>query len=162
MRRTSYLPTLGLAALASLGIFASTAAAAPGHGGVQHASKPNKTHYATPETIHFEVEYENQEFYGNGMVKCKGRHQTNEKKGFPGTETNGGRDIERCHTVNGLPFEKLTGGTEGEHEFPGPSNVWESDYFLFVRHEGGIRSYDMKYKVAKNDKSFHVVAYYNE
>ena len=44
----------------------------------------------------------------------------------------------------------------------GPSNVWESDYFLFVRHEGGIRTYDMKYKVAKNDKSFHVVAYYNE
>ncbi|HUA12777.1 MAG TPA: hypothetical protein VMA83_12345 [Solirubrobacteraceae bacterium] len=149
-----------LAAIGSLCLFSASASAAPDHGAGH--TKTAKLHYEKQTTTHFEVEYENEEFYGRGMVRCVGRHQTSERKGFPGDETGGGRDIERCHTVNGEKFEKLVGGEEGVREFPGPENVWESDYFLFVKHESGVRTYNMTYRVARNDKSFKVIATYNE
>lgn len=148
------------AAALSFTAFAGTAIAAPGTH-VRPAAG-TKSAAAHSENIKFEVEYENLEWYGPGMVHCVGHHQTNVKRGYPGTETSGGRDVERCRTVSGQPFEKLTGGEQREHEFPGPANIWESDYFLFVKGIGGVRTHDMTLSVAKNDKSFRIVAYYNE
>lgn len=161
MSSASYLSRIGVATIASLGLFTAVAAGAPDHH-PSETSKAGKALHAKSENVRFEVEYENEEFYGKGMVKCVGRHQASEKLGYPGTETGGGRDIERCHTLDGKPFEKLTGGTEGEREFPGPANIWESDYFLLVKHESGVRTYDMKYEVAKNDRSFRLIAIYDE
>jgi hypothetical protein len=140
-------------------VFAGTAAAAPAS---RSAARAGRSVLAHPENTKFEVEYENAEFYGPGMVHCVGHHQVNEKRGYGGTETSGGRDVEKCKTVSGQPFEKLTGGETREGEFPGPANIWESDYFLFVKGVSGVRTHDMKLTVSANDRSFRIVAYYNE
>lgn len=148
------------AAMLSLTAFAGTAMAAPeSHA---HAAARTKAAAAHAENVKFEAEYENLEWYGPGKVHCVGHHQVNAARGYPGTETGGGRDVEKCKTVSGQPFEKLTGGETREHEFPGPANIWESDYFLFVKGISGVRTHDMTLTVAAKDKSFRIVAYYNE
>src|SRR5271165_4911863 len=137
-----------LTSSAFLGAAAGTASASPGRG-----AKPSL------EGALSNGVYDAENYYG--PVRCLGVHQTNEKRGYPGTETTGGRDVERCTSTTGKPLVNMTPGEEGHGSFPGPANIWESDYFLFIK---GLsrRTYDMTYKVSANGKSFKLVAYYNE
>jgi len=150
-----------LTSSAFLGAAAGTASASPGRGAKPslEGALSNGVHYAKLTSVKFEASYDAENYYG--PVRCLGVHQTNEKRGYPGTETTGGRDVERCTSTTGKPLVNMTPGEEGHGSFPGPANIWESDYFLFIK---GLsrRTYDMTYKVSANGKSFKLVAYYNE
>ncbi|HYM54227.1 MAG TPA: hypothetical protein VES97_02610, partial [Solirubrobacteraceae bacterium] len=109
-------------------------------------------HNAPRTSIPFETEYNAEGYYG--AVKCKGKHQTNERKGYPGNETEGGRDVERCKSTTGKPLVGLTPGetvTLGGW-FPGSSG-WASDY-------NGQAASGIEYTVSGAGKSFRLVAYY--
>ena len=93
-----------------------------------------------------------------GPVSCTGKHETNEKKGYPGTETSGGKDVEKCKSTTGKPLELVTPGEHvalGTGEFPGASG-WSSDDPALA----GLESKDIEYTVAANGKSFKLVAIY--
>jgi hypothetical protein len=103
--------------------------------------------------IPFTAEYDAESYYG--PVACKGKHETSASKGYPGTATEGGRDVERCKSTTGLPLVGLTPGetvTLGEGWFPGSSG-WNSDY-------DGQGATEIAYTVSANGKSFKLVAYY--
>jgi hypothetical protein len=95
-----------------------------------------------------------------GPIKCVGKHQTSEKKGYPGNETEGGRDKFKCTSTTGLP---LTGVAPGETGvtlgLPGASG-WDSDYFYFVKGGLVVAATSFTYKVSHKGTSFKAVAYY--
>jgi len=100
----------------------------------------------------FEVEYDAEAYYG--AVKCKGKHETNEKH-YPGTETEGGRDVEHCKSTTGKPLVGLTPGERvelGTGWFPGSSG-WDSDW-------DGQAASEIEYTVSATGKSFKLLAYY--
>jgi hypothetical protein len=150
-----------LASAAVVALAAGTASANPTTGGSLASAGlggvwPLMTKYAKAEHWKFEVEYDAEAYYG--AVKCKGTHQVNEKKGYPGTETQGGRDVERCKSTTGKPLVGLAPGETvllGMGEFPGSSG-WASDDPAL----GGEQTTDIEYKVSANAKSFKLVAYY--
>ncbi len=101
----------------------------------------------------FQVSYDAEGYYG--AVKCTGHHQANEKKGFPGDETEGGRDLEKCVSTTGKPLVGLAPNETvalGAGWFPGSSG-WNSDY-------DGQAATSIQYTVSSNAKSFKLVAYY--
>ncbi|MGO9958967.1 MAG: hypothetical protein ACLP50_23880 [Solirubrobacteraceae bacterium] len=149
-----------VASTAVLAFAAGSASASPVAGSVtsagSHGVGPLTMKYAKAEHWTFEVEYDAEAYYG--AVKCKGKHEVNEKKGYPGTETQGGRDVEHCKSTTGKPLVGLMPGETvllGMGEFPGSSG-WASDDPAL----GGEQTTDIEYKVSSNAKSFKVVAYY--
>jgi hypothetical protein len=109
--------------------------------------------FAPRLTIPFTTEYDAEGYYG--AVKCKGKHETDEKGGYPGTETEGGRDVEHCKSTTGKPLIGLAPGEEvglGDGWFPGSSG-WNSDY-------DGQGATKIGYKVSANGMSFKLIAYY--
>jgi hypothetical protein len=103
--------------------------------------------------VSFATEYNAEGYYG--AVKCKGKHETNAALGYPGTETEGGRDVERCRSTTGKPLVGLMPDETvelGKGWFPGSSG-WNSDY-------DGQAASEIEYKVSANAKSFKLVAYY--
>jgi len=146
-----------VASIAVVGITAATATASPAGGHSTAASGARALgKYAKPEKweYHF-TGLKAGEWYG--PVECKGKHESNEKKGYPGTETSGGRDVEKCKSTTGKALELVT---PGEHvalggEFPGASG-WDSDDPALAN----LESKDIEYTVAANGKSFKLVAYY--
>lgn len=155
--------TLAAAVIASavvVALAAGSASASPVGGSVTPAGSsgvgPLMMKYAKPEHWTFEVEYDAEAYYG--AVKCKGKHEVNEKKGYPGTETQGGRDVEHCKSTTGKPLVGLTPDETvllGMGEFPGSSG-WASDDPAL----GGEQTTDIEYTVSASAKSFKVVAYY--
>ncbi|MGO9319547.1 MAG: hypothetical protein ACLQBY_01910 [Solirubrobacteraceae bacterium] len=103
-------------------------------------------------TIAFTAEYDAEGYYG--AVKCKGKHETNAGLGYPGTPTEGGRDVERCKSTTG---KRLVGLAPGETVSPGGwfpgSSGWDSDY-------DSQAATSIEYTVSGNGKSFKLVAYY--
>lgn len=163
MHRGALLASLAVAALALSAAFASTAGASPASGGGLAAGPFGKAMTKPTSTpFEFEITTLAEEWYG--PVKCKGHHQTNEKKGYPGTETEGGRDVETCKSTTGKPLVGMTPGATEQTTFTSTSGEvvgeWESDYFREVKGIHGVDSSNFKYNVSKNGKSFKIIVYY--
>lgn len=150
-----------IAALAAIATTAGIASARPSSirpttSAVWNQSAP-LSQFARNTTFPFETEYDAAGYYG--PVKCKGKHQTNARNGYPGTApgitpAEGGRDVERCGSTTGKP---LVGLIPGETValggwFPGSSG-WDSDY-------DGQAATAIEYRVSANGKAFKLVAYY--
>ncbi|HSZ13713.1 MAG TPA: hypothetical protein VK790_06735 [Solirubrobacteraceae bacterium] len=104
-------------------------------------------------TVPFATEYDAEGYYG--AVKCKGKHETNANAGYPGSASEGGRDVERCKSTTGMPLIGLAPGETvalGAGWFPGSSG-WNSDY-------DGQAATSIEYVVSANGRSFKLVAYY--
>lgn len=148
-----------LASVAVAAVAAGTASASP-TGSSHSAASSNArslSKFAKPEKWEYTFTGLNVgEWYG--PVSCKGKHESNEKKGYLGTETSGGRDVEKCKSTTGKPLELVAPGEHvalGAGEFPGASG-WSSDDPALA----GLESKDIEYTVAANGKSFKLVAYY--
>jgi hypothetical protein len=147
-----------LASTAGVALTAASASAMPTAGASPSlkadGSSAVRALVATPRLkAPFAVEYDAEAYYG--AVKCKGTHEANEKAGYPGTETEGGRDVEHCKSTTGKPLVGLTPGEKvelGMGWFPGSSG-WDSDYDSQAASE-------IEYAVSKSGKSFKLVAYY--
>ncbi len=155
------LAAASVAAIAVAAIAAGTASASPSSTVSPKSAVSNLvgplSRFAPATSVHFETEYDAEGYYG--AVKCKGKHQTNEKKGYPGTApgtlpAEGGRDVERCKSTTGKPLVGLAPGETVAQGgwFPGSSG-WASDY-------DGQGASAIEYTVSANAKSFRVVAYY--
>ncbi len=150
-----------VAAIAIVATTAGPASASPSSAQSANLVRSNKSgplsRFAANTSVPFETEYDAEGYYG--PVKCKGKHQTSEKDGYPGTApgvlpAEGGRDVERCKSTTGAP---LIGLAPGEAValggwFPGSSG-WDSDY-------DGQAADALEYTVSASAKSFRVVAYY--
>ncbi|HME01595.1 MAG TPA: hypothetical protein VKG38_01010 [Solirubrobacteraceae bacterium] len=163
MHRRARVISLTVAALAALAGFSSAALASPvGGSAAGAASGAGKS--LTPRTkTSFSWSGNVAGYYGE--VSCRGKHQTNEKKGWPGTETEGGREVEKCTSTTGKPLPNMTPGATGQTCFKaeGGGEVcgWESDYFREWEHIGGVDIYSgFSYNVAPNGKSFKIIAVY--
>ena len=145
-----------------MGVCCSSALAAPTGAGAGDAAVTAAHRYAKPTRVSFAVEYDASEYYG--PVRCHGKHETNERRHYPGTETEGGRDVEKCTSTTGGPLVGLTPGAQDQTMFPNTSGgsvgEWESDYFSLVKGIGGVDTSDFSYDVSGNGKSFTIVAYY--
>jgi hypothetical protein len=155
MHRRTLLVALTVGALAVLGAFASVSTASPTLAGAGTRATHAAARYTPPTSVGFEAEYDAAAYYG--PVKCHGKHQTNEKAGYPGNETEGGRDVETCRSTTGKPLTNVTPGETGT-EFPG-SSEWESDYFYFVKGLS-VRTTNVSYTVSANGKQFKLAAVY--
>ncbi len=103
-----------------------------------------------------------------GPVACSGTHQTNPKY-YPGTETEGGRDVFRCKsTVAKAPLKDVAANEEGESNtgFPGATG-WYSDYFnglnsslILAKENTLIPAKGLTWKVSGNGKVVKAAAYY--
>ncbi len=148
-----------VASIAVVGVTAATASASPAGGGHSTAASSARPlgKFAKPEKWEYTITaLKAGEWYG--PVECKGKHESNEKKGYPGTETSGGRDVEKCKSKS--TTGKLELVTPGEHvarggEFPGASG-WDSDDPALAN----LETKEIEYTVAANGKSFKLVAYY--
>jgi hypothetical protein len=105
----------------------------------------------TSSTVYGPFSYEDAKF---GPIECSGKHQTNAKRGYPGNETEGGRDVFTCKSTTGAPI--LT--TEG-HGTPVSFAGWNSDYFYYVK---GVVVEDSSITGKSHGKgqSFKAIAYY--
>jgi hypothetical protein len=156
--RTAMLAVALLASTAGVAVMAATASAIPTAG----ASLSLKADGLSELSVHplypslkiaFETEYDAEAYYG--AVKCKGKHEADEKAGYPGVEKEGGRDVEHCKSTTGKPLVGLTPGETvelGKGWFPGSSG-WDSDY-------DGQAASEIEYTVSSTGKSFRLVAYY--
>lgn len=120
---------------------------APLTSGVQHL-----TSYAPKTSEPYEFNYTGDEFYG--PVHCVGKHQTNERKGYPGNATEGGRDVERCRSTTGEPLKGMAPGETATDSIEGYSE-WGSDW-----DGNAIVSTNFSYKVSASGKAFKIIAYY--
>ncbi len=161
-RRATFL-SLMVAALAALADFSSAALASPtGANAAGTALDSGKS--LTPRTnTAFSWSGNVVGYYG--PVSCRGKHQTNEKKGWPGTETEGGREVEKCMSTTGKPLPGMTPGATDQTSFTntegGTVTGWESDYFREWEHIGGVDIYSgFSYNVSPNGKSFKIIAIY--
>jgi hypothetical protein len=137
--------TLAMALIAATAIMAVAAGAASAKGGV------------IKTTARFHIQYSSGAITSNGEVRCKGRHQTNSAL-YPGTATEGGRDIEKCKSTSHKAFTALTAGQEG-NMFPG-SPSYESDWFYLKGESGAsIASIHVHFAVSANDKAFTLLVY---
>ncbi len=164
MHRRALFASLAIAALAALGSFSSAASASPASaGGGSSAGRLGKA-LTKPTSTPFEFTIPLalvEPWYG--PVFCKGHHQTNEKKGYPGTETEGGRDVEVCKSTTGKPLVGMTPGATGQTTFTSTTGEvvggWQSDYFREVKGIS-VDTSDFTYSVSKSGKSFKIIAYY--
>jgi hypothetical protein len=156
--RAAMLAVALLASTAVTAEMAATASAIP-TAGASPSLKANglselSAHPLYPSLkIAFETEYDAEGYYG--AVKCKGKHEADEKVGYPGTATEGGRDVEHCKSTTGEPLVGLTPGERvelGTGWFPGSSG-WDSDY-------DGQAASKIEYTVSSTGKSFKLIAYY--
>ncbi len=105
----------------------------------------------------FTIQYASSYITTEGEVFCKGVHETNAEL-FPGNETEGGRDKEKCSSTVHKRFTAITGGEEG-NMFPG-SPSYESDWFYLKGERGEtIASTKVLWKVGANDKKFSLLVY---
>lgn len=156
--RAAKLAVALIASTAGVALMAATASAVPTTGASPSlklgGSSDVRALVLNPRlAIPFTAEYDAEAYYG--AVACKGRHQANEKKDYPGTATEGGRDVERCKSTTGKPLVGLTPGETvelGKGWFPGSSG-WDSDYDSQAASE-------IEYTVSSTGKSFKLVAYY--
>ncbi len=159
-RATVIAATAG--ALAALAGYSSTALATPTGGAAAAATGLGKS--LTPKTnTAFSWSGDVADYYG--PVACHGKHKTNEKKGYPGTETEGGLEIEKCSSTTGKPLPNMTPGATDQTCFAntegGSVCGWESDYFREAKGIPGVDIYSgFSYSVAANGKSFKIVALY--
>jgi hypothetical protein len=103
-----------------------------------------------------------------GPITCTGTHQTN-KKYYPGTATEGGRDVFRCKSTEAkTPLKDVAAGEEGESNtgFPG-ATAWNSDYFFNLnsstvpaKENTIIPAKALAWKVSANGMVVKAVAYY--
>lgn len=114
-------------------------------------------HKAKTIKQHFTIQYASAYITTEGEVFCKGVHETNAEL-FPGNETEGGRDKEKCASTVHKKFTAITGGETG-NMFPG-SPSYESDWF-YLKGESGetIASTKVLWKVGANDKKFTLLVY---
>jgi hypothetical protein len=179
MYRRPLLIAIAVAALSAMGTFSSVSLAStssvggnPSHrsavpSGVQPLAK-----FAHATSVKFEAEYSDALV---GPVHCVGHHQTNERLGYPGTETEGGRDVERCRsTTKKVPLTFVAAGESGGYTSSSADENnsfetregaiceynhfegWNSDFAGL----GGKRATKFSYTVAPNGKSYKLVAYY--
>ena len=122
--------------------------------------------YAKPTRVHYEDEYTEGQSMGEvegwitGAMRCVGYHETNEAKGYPGTETEGGRDKFHCKSTRGKPLQGVAPGTTGSVYDAGDNcNIWVSRYFWLAKTLRVCAS-RLEYKMSASGKSFTGVAYY--
>ena len=157
MDRRRLALAVACALLAVLAASSSAPAATPGTS-LSRAAGPFAARAAAPfvanekSTIEYgPFSYEDAKF---GPIECSGKHETNAKKGFPGNETEGGRDVFTCKSTTGEPI--LT--TEG-HGTAVSFAGWNSDYFYYVK---GVVVEDSSISGKSHGKgqSFKATAYY--
>jgi hypothetical protein len=147
-----------IASTAGVALMAATASAVPTTGASPSlklgGSSDLRALVLNPSlTTPFEAVYDAEAYYG--AVKCKGKHEASEKKGYPGTASEGGRDVEHCKSTTGKPLVGLVPGESmelGKGWFPGSSG-WDSDY-------NGQAAREIEYTVSSTGKSFKMIAYY--
>jgi hypothetical protein len=150
--RAAVLAAALLASTAGVAVMAATASAIP-TAGTSPSLRADALALTPRLNVPFTAEYDAEAYYG--AVKCKGKHEADEKAGYPGVGTEGGRDVEHCKSTTGKPLVGLTPGEEvqlGKGWFPGSSG-WDSDY-------DGQAASEIEYTVSMNGKSFKMVAYY--
>lgn len=135
---------LACALVAAMSLIAVTAAIASAH--------------AVKTKQPFTIQYASSAVTSEGEVVCKGFHETNSEL-FPGSETEGGRDKEKCRSTTHMRFTALTGGEESS-TFPG-TTAYESDWFYLKGERGAtIESTKMRFAVKASDKTFTLLIYF--
>lgn len=145
------------ALLAVLGASSSALAVTPG-ASLSKAAGPFAARAAAPfvaneksSTAYGPFSYEDPKF---GPIECSGKHETNEKRGYPGNETEGGRDVFTCKTTTTEPI-RTTEGHGNAVAFAG----WDSDYFFNAKGVV-VEDSSISGKSHGNGKSFKAIAYY--
>ncbi len=157
MDRRKLTLAFACAVLAVLGASSSALAATPGSS-LSQAAGPFAARAAAPfvaseksTTPYGPVSYNDAKF---GPIECSGKHETNANRGYPGNETEGGRDVFTCKSTTSEPI--LT--TEG-HGAPVSFAGWNSDYFSSVKGEG-IEDSSISGKSHGRGQSFKAIAVY--
>jgi hypothetical protein len=130
----------------AVGLFASTASAAPSGSSSQTAAGSVRSAGIAREVTEFEANYNAPEYYGE--VHCVGKHIVSNK--FPN-----GKDVEKCYAVT-PPLAHMTAG-KGQTTFENSNGElvsgWNSDY-------NGALSTNFTYNVSANLSKFALKAIY--
>ena len=148
---------LACATTAAFSMASTTFAATPGSTGAGSIAAA-KLRAAKPANEHSSVEYGPFSYTDArfGPIECHGKHQTNTHLGFPGNETEGGRDKFVCKSTTGLAMTNVpVGEARGPVTFAG----WDSDYFFYVKGET-IEDTSISGYVNKRGTVMHAIAYY--